>query len=276
MRAREPDRVGYVERDGVRVGYEVFGSAGPAIIFLPSWQILHSRQWKLQAPYLARYMRVITYDARGNGRSDRPAQAERYAHREIVADAVAVLDAVGVDEAVFAGTSMGALYGLQAAAWYPERVRAVVAIGSVAPYVAAGRAGGEPVLRRRCGGQRRRVLRRTRPAGLPRVRRVLHGRGDHRAAPHEAGRGRGRLGPGDDPGGARAHRRRPGGRRPRRRSRTCAGRCAARCWWCTATRTGSSRTSTVWRWPSCWASGSSRSRAAATCRRSATRCAATC
>ena len=144
MRAREPDRVGYVERDGVRVGYELFGSAGPAIIFLPSWQILHSRQWKLQAPYLARYMRVITYDARGNGRSDRPAQAERYAHREIVADAVAVLDAVGVDEAVFAGTSMGALYGLQAAAWYPERVRAVVAIGSVAPYVAPVEPGASP------------------------------------------------------------------------------------------------------------------------------------
>jgi pimeloyl-ACP methyl ester carboxylesterase len=144
VRAREPDRVGYVERTGVRVGYEVFGSAGPAIIFLPSWQILHSRQWKLQAPYLARYMRVITYDARGNGRSDRPAQAERYAHREIVADAVAVLDAVGVDEAVFAGTSMGALYGLQAAAWYPERVRAVVAIGSVAPYVAPVEPGASP------------------------------------------------------------------------------------------------------------------------------------
>jgi pimeloyl-ACP methyl ester carboxylesterase len=144
VRAREPDRVGYVERDGVRVGFEVFGAAGPAIIFLPSWQILHSRQWKLQAPYLARHMRVITYDARGNGRSDRPTEAGCYAHREIVADAVAVLDAVGVDEAVFAGTSMGALYGLQAAAWYPDRVRAVVAIGSVAPYVAPVEPGASP------------------------------------------------------------------------------------------------------------------------------------
>jgi pimeloyl-ACP methyl ester carboxylesterase len=144
MRAREPEQAGYVERDGVRVAYEVFGSAGPAIIFLPSWQILHSRQWKLQAPYLARHMRVITYDARGNGRSDRPGEAERYAHREIVADAVAVLDAVGVGQAVFAGTSMGALYGLQAAAWYPERVRGVVAIGSVAPYVAPVEPGASP------------------------------------------------------------------------------------------------------------------------------------
>ena len=144
MRAREPERVGYVERDGVRIGYEVFGRTGPAIIFLPSWQILHSRQWKLQVPYLARYMRVITYDARGNGRSDRPDHAERYAHREIVADAIAVLDAVGVGRAVFAGTSMGALYGLQAAAWYPERVRGVVAIGSVAPFVAPVEPGASP------------------------------------------------------------------------------------------------------------------------------------
>ena len=144
MRAREPEQSGYVERGGVRVAYEVFGCAGPAVIFLPSWQILHSRQWKLQAPYLARHMRVITYDARGNGRSDRPGEAERYAHREIVADAIAVLDAVEVGEAVFVGTSMGALYGLQAAAWYPERVRGVVAIGSVAPYVAPVGPGASP------------------------------------------------------------------------------------------------------------------------------------
>jgi pimeloyl-ACP methyl ester carboxylesterase len=144
MRAREPEQSGYVERGGVRVAYEVFGCAGPAVIFLPSWQILHSRQWKLQAPYLARHMRVITYDARGNGRSDRPGEAERYAHREIVADAIAVLDAVGVGEAVFVGTSMGALYGLQAAAWYPERVRGVVAIGSVGSLRGPGGAGASP------------------------------------------------------------------------------------------------------------------------------------
>ena len=39
---------------------------------------------------------------------------------------------------------MGALYGLQAAAWYPERVRGVVAIGSVAPYVAPVEPGASP------------------------------------------------------------------------------------------------------------------------------------
>jgi hypothetical protein len=60
MRARQPDRAGFVERAGVRTGYEVFGDGGPTVIFLPSWQILHSRQWKLQVPYLARHVQVVT------------------------------------------------------------------------------------------------------------------------------------------------------------------------------------------------------------------------
>ncbi len=55
MRAREPDHDGFVSRDGIKIGYEVFGDGEPTVIFLPSWQILHSRQWKLQAPYLSRH-----------------------------------------------------------------------------------------------------------------------------------------------------------------------------------------------------------------------------
>jgi pimeloyl-ACP methyl ester carboxylesterase len=144
MRARQPDHTGVVERGGVTVAYEVFGGGEPTIIFLPSWQILHSRQWKLQVPYLARHFRVVAYDARGNGRSDRPTTAAQYADREIVADAVAVLDAVGAARAVFVGTSMGGLYGLEAAAWYPDRVLGVVAIGTVAPFVAPVEPGQSP------------------------------------------------------------------------------------------------------------------------------------
>ncbi|MDN5858673.1 MAG: alpha/beta fold hydrolase [Pseudonocardia sp.] len=135
MRASEPDRAGHIERDGVRVAYEVTGDGHPALLLLPSLQIVHSRQWKAQVPYLARHYTVITFDARGNGHSDRPTTADAYGQREIVADAIAVLDAVGVERAAFVGTSMGALYGLEAAAWYADRVLAVVAIGAVAPFI---------------------------------------------------------------------------------------------------------------------------------------------
>ncbi len=72
MRARTPDQEGYVERDGVKIAYEVFGSGETTILLMPAWSIIHSRLWKMQVPYLARHYRVVTFDGRGNGKSDRP------------------------------------------------------------------------------------------------------------------------------------------------------------------------------------------------------------
>ena len=46
MRARYPDRDGYVERDGVKVFYELHGQGDKTILFLPTWSIIHSRHWK--------------------------------------------------------------------------------------------------------------------------------------------------------------------------------------------------------------------------------------
>jgi pimeloyl-ACP methyl ester carboxylesterase len=93
MRARTPDQEGSVERDGVKIAYEVFGSGETTILLMPAWSIIHSRLWKMQVPYLARHYRVVTFDGRGNGKSDRPADPEAYANEEYVADALAVLDA---------------------------------------------------------------------------------------------------------------------------------------------------------------------------------------
>ena len=96
MRARYPDTEGFVDRGGVKVGYEVFGEGEPAVVFAPLDPFVHSRAWKAQVPYLARRFRVITIDPRGNGRSDRPQAAAAYADTEFVADTVAVMDACGV------------------------------------------------------------------------------------------------------------------------------------------------------------------------------------
>jgi pimeloyl-ACP methyl ester carboxylesterase len=87
MRARYPDAEGFIERDGVKIGYEVFGAGEPTILLLTSWAIVHARQWKFQVPYLARRFRVITVEGRGNGRADRPKAAEAYLDREYVDDA---------------------------------------------------------------------------------------------------------------------------------------------------------------------------------------------
>ncbi|MFC5139304.1 alpha/beta fold hydrolase [Actinomycetospora rhizophila] len=136
MRAREPDEVGTITRDRVRVGYEVFeGPApGPTIVLLTSWAIVHMRQWKAQVPFLAREFRVITVEGRGNGAADRPADPEAYRDTEMVDDVVAVLDATGTDRAVVVGLSMGGRRALELAAWHPDRVLGVVAIGPALPW----------------------------------------------------------------------------------------------------------------------------------------------
>jgi pimeloyl-ACP methyl ester carboxylesterase/predicted glycosyltransferase len=127
-RARYPDETGWVERDGVRVFYEVYGSGEPTVLLLPTWSIVHSRVWKLQIPYLARHCRVVTFDGRGNGRSDRPERTEAYAEREFAADALAVLDATATERAAIVSLSLGAQRALLLAAEHPERVEAAVFI----------------------------------------------------------------------------------------------------------------------------------------------------
>ncbi len=158
-RARYPDEEGYVERDGVRVFYEVYDSteraggtrrlAGasreqrePTILLLPTWSIIHSRQWKAQIPFLARHHRVVTFDGRGNGRSDRPTEPSAYDEREFAADALAVLDATATERAIVLGYSLGAQRGLLLATGHPERVLGAVFVG---PSYGGG---GEPLAER--------------------------------------------------------------------------------------------------------------------------------
>jgi pimeloyl-ACP methyl ester carboxylesterase len=128
-RARYPDETGVIERDGVHVAWERYGDGSPTILLMPTWSIIHSRHWKGQIPYLARHFRVVTFDGRGNGRSDRPTASAAYDDTEFAADAIAVLDATRTDRAIIAGLSMGAGYALQVAVRYPDRVSGAVFIG---------------------------------------------------------------------------------------------------------------------------------------------------
>jgi pimeloyl-ACP methyl ester carboxylesterase/predicted glycosyltransferase len=138
-RARYPDESGYVERDGVNSYYEVYGAGEPTVFLLPTWSIVHSRHWKMQIPYLARHCRVLTFDGRGNGRSDRPQDPEAYGEREYAADALAVMDATDTDRAVLVSFSLGAQRAAIVAADHPERVEGLVFIGPAWP------GGGEPL-----------------------------------------------------------------------------------------------------------------------------------
>jgi pimeloyl-ACP methyl ester carboxylesterase len=145
-RARYPDDQGYIERDGVRVFYEVYGSGEPTILLCPTWTLVHSRVWKMQIPYLARHHRVVVFDPRGNGKSDRPPNVEAYAESEFARAALDVLDATGTEQAVVVGLSRGTQRALLVAAEHPERVLGLVLIG---PWFPASRS---------LGGLRYRVM----------------------------------------------------------------------------------------------------------------------
>ncbi len=133
-RARYPDSSGYIKRDGVRLYYEVYGSGEPTVFLLPTWSIIQSRHWKMQIPYLARHCRVLTFDGRGNGRSDRPAAG--YEEREFAADALAVMNATATERAVLVSLSRGAERVLILAAEHPDRVAGSVFIAPRAPLAA--------------------------------------------------------------------------------------------------------------------------------------------
>jgi pimeloyl-ACP methyl ester carboxylesterase len=129
MRARYPDHEGSLVRDGVEIHFESYGHGTPTILLLPTWSIVHSRHWKFQIPYLARHFRVVTFDGRGCGRSDRPVEPSAYSYLEFAADALAVLDATDTDRAVLAGLSLGAVWSLVLAADEPDRVLGLVCLG---------------------------------------------------------------------------------------------------------------------------------------------------
>ncbi|MGK7870821.1 alpha/beta fold hydrolase [Falsiroseomonas sp. E2-1-a20] len=142
MRAKLPAEEGFVERDGVRLHYEIYGDGPQTLVFVPPWSIVHARVYKAQLPYFSEHFRCIAFDGRGNGGSDRPDAVEAYALDHFVADLLAVMDATRVGQAILVGLSFGGLLATIVAAQHPERVKAVVLAGTSAsigpgyPYMA--------------------------------------------------------------------------------------------------------------------------------------------
>ena len=139
-RARLPDRSGVaVAPDGVRIAWDAYGDGSPTLLLLPSAPIVHSRQWKAQVPYLARHFRVVTFDGRGNGRSDRPLEGTAYAIPRIVEDVRAVMDASDTASAVFVTLCVDGLWpAVELAATEPERIDGVVAFAVGVPFLTPG------------------------------------------------------------------------------------------------------------------------------------------
>ena len=124
-----PTSDGFVERDGVRTYYAVWGEQGPVHCLgshLPGRAHGHV---KATVPYLCRYFRVVTIDLRGNGRSDRPADPAAYSFDHFYADLLAVLDHLQIERLAIIGVSCAAMPAIRLAAEQPERVSHLINVG---------------------------------------------------------------------------------------------------------------------------------------------------
>jgi pimeloyl-ACP methyl ester carboxylesterase len=135
MRAVYPHTELKIDRDGVTLHCEIYGDGPETIVFIPTWMFIHSRGYKSQIPYFSDRFRCITWDPRGNGKSDRPTDPSHYGQSQYVADALAVMDATDTDRAILFGLSQSGPTCAILAAYLPERVRAVIAVGAHSPLV---------------------------------------------------------------------------------------------------------------------------------------------
>lgn len=117
----------FAEINGNRLRYRVEGT-GPLVIF--GHGLMGSiEQIEENAPALGgllQRVRLLTYDARGHGRSDGPRDAAAYTWTTLGQDMAALIDFAGERSAFVGGASMGAATALWVALERPELVRALV------------------------------------------------------------------------------------------------------------------------------------------------------
>jgi pimeloyl-ACP methyl ester carboxylesterase len=126
---------GYIDIEGVRIWHEINGEGEP-VLQIGGSGFAHLNFAPI-TPILAERFRIIDYDARGYGKSDKP---EQHYDLELWADdAVAILDALGISRAHIHGTSMGGMVATILAGKYPDRVQSVVINCAAAKLGFAGR-----------------------------------------------------------------------------------------------------------------------------------------
>jgi pimeloyl-ACP methyl ester carboxylesterase/class 3 adenylate cyclase len=125
----------YAQGDGASLAYQVIGDGPLDLLFLPGWISQVEHLWELPAlrrflERLAAFSRVVIFDRRGGGLSDRV--LGEYSVEQDAEDALAVLDAAGSERAALLTYSLGGPVGALLAADHPDRVGALVMYASIA------------------------------------------------------------------------------------------------------------------------------------------------
>lgn len=135
----EPPPVRYAKSGDVRIAFQVIGE-GPDIVWAPGsvshldldWEGGHRKPLMLA---LASFARLIKFDKRGTGLSDRPGGVPTLEER--IDDIRAVMDAAGSESAHIFGISEGGSMAILFAATYPEKSRSLILYGTKPRWVRA-------------------------------------------------------------------------------------------------------------------------------------------
>jgi pimeloyl-ACP methyl ester carboxylesterase len=134
--ATQPD-TRYAQSGDVNIAFQVVGDGPLDLVYVPGW-VSHLEYFWQEPSYaaflrrLASFSRLILFDKRGTGMSDRVPDSELPTLEQRMDDVRAVMDAVGSKEAALLGMSEGGPMCLLFAATYPERTGAVIILGSYA------------------------------------------------------------------------------------------------------------------------------------------------
>ena len=112
--------------DGTRIHYEVTGKSGATPVLMIQGLGASKNAWNLQRIAMATRFRILSFDNRGAGRSDKP--TEPFTLEQMADDALAVLDAAGIETAHVVGASMGGVISQVVAVKFPHRVRSLTLV----------------------------------------------------------------------------------------------------------------------------------------------------
>ena len=112
----------YAETNGIRIYYETRGDGEPVVLIGGLGSTLES--WSAQVALYSERFRVITFDNRGSGRSDKPDCP--YSIEQMADDVAGLLDFLEIPRAHFVGKSMGGMVAQWLGIKYPERVGKLV------------------------------------------------------------------------------------------------------------------------------------------------------
>lgn len=112
--------------NNVKLYYEVKGEGTPLIFTHgASW---NHKQWRPQVEYFAQHYKTIVWDVRGHGTSSLP--AGKVDSEDFSRDLIGLMNFLGLPSAILCGLSMGGHISLQTAIRYPERVEALILLGT--------------------------------------------------------------------------------------------------------------------------------------------------